>query len=57
MLVALLVLEIIIGIALLGWLIGFIISKIIVNHNINKYGTWWGKMPKWLEKIVDFFAI
>lgn len=57
MLVALLVLEILIGAILFLGLIGLVGSEIIVNHNIKKYGAWWGRMPRWLEKIVDFFAI
>ncbi len=57
MLVALLVLEILIGAILLFGLIGLVGSEIIVNHNIKKYGAWWGRMPRWLEKIVDFFVI
>ena len=35
----------------------FVTCNIIVNYNINKYGYWWGKLPKWAEAIVDSLAI
>ncbi len=54
MLVAVLVIEIVVGAILLGFLILAVGSGIIVKHNIKKYGCWWGNLPEWLEKIIDF---
>ena len=33
-----------------------LIAYTITRYNIWKYGCWWGKMPEWLENIVDYLA-
>ena len=54
--ILILILVIVGSIMSLFMLVG-IICMAISQHNIRKYGRWWGKgMPEWLENIVGFFG-
>jgi len=52
--------ELIAGIICLLMIIGstvFIACNGIIYYNLKKHGCWWGNLPKWASRIVDFFGV
>ena len=45
----------VIAVPVIIWQTLTVVSIIIANHNIRKYGHWWGNLPRWAEKMVDYF--
>lgn len=53
------IVTIILSIIAVGMFIALVLkvaSCLIADHNIRKYGCWWGEMPEWLVDIVNYWS-